>query len=129
MEEITIELPPLSDRIGDFEYLFGLYNRLNRDGIRVHFDFSKCDSFMHNTVAFLGGLVNLINIRSGEVYFDWDTLSPQVYGWLSRSGFLKSFGVESDEPEDQYEVLYNEHRDQSKDAIMEYLVSDWLGRG
>src|SRR5690242_16696830 len=83
LRERTVNVPPLNEKIGDFEWLFGTITEIeaalsSRPGLRIIFDFSLCTFLQQNAVILLGGLARIAEQRGGQIIFKWDTLQPDV---------------------------------------------------
>ena len=66
---LTLEIPTVNDKLNDFDCLFQLWQKVNEECSEVIFDFSKCWFLRPNAVAFLGGLIRLIESRGRKVTF------------------------------------------------------------
>ena len=69
---VTLNIPTINDDLRDFDKLFQLLEQLNEDCSEVIIDFSKCYFLKPNAVAFLGGLIRLIQSRSIKLNINWD---------------------------------------------------------
>jgi len=121
-------VPTLSARSADCGRLFDLWRRYGREKIHVTFDFSQCHFLRPQAVAFLGGLVRLIEYRGGSVCFLWATLKPAIWACLAQNGFMQTFGGPQG-PWTGTAVPYLEHRRADAVAFDHYARSHWLGRG
>lgn len=121
----------ISDEFRCFNKLIELWSEIqqlpeNRLDIKV--DFHYCEFLGHNGVAFLGGLVRLVESRGGRVTFDWDTLPKNIHVNLAQNGFLHDFGC-NQEPWDGNSIPYQSHLDHNPEAIADYLRYKWLRQG
>ena len=96
--------------------------------LEIKVDFHYCKFLGHNGVAFLGGLIRLIEFRGGRVTFDWDTLPQDIRVNLAQNGFLCDFGHHW-EPWDGNSIPYRSDIEHDPVAIVEYLRYKWLGKG
>lgn len=128
--KITLSIPTINDyTTADFDVLFNLWNQVNNDNLDVIFEFSQCNFLRHNAVAFLGGLARLIEERTGKVTFDWSTLKNNwVRTNLAQNGFMAAFGHSSG-PWSGNSIPYREDLRQDKAVLVDYLKTNWLGRG
>jgi hypothetical protein len=122
-----ILVPTVSEELGNYNRLFGMWRKVNDAENRIVFDFSQCSFLGQNGVAFLGGLARLFERRGGEVGFDWDSLRSNVRMNLAQNGFVASFdgGVE---PWAGNSIPYREDPTLDKDGLVDYLANRWLGR-
>ena len=126
--KITLSIPTINDRPDDFYMLFSLWSQINSDSLDVTFDFSRCEFLRHNAVAFLGGLARLIESRSGNATFNWNTLQSNIFTNLAQNGFLAAFG-HAGGPWTGNSIPYREDKILDKNSMMDYLKVKWLGRG
>lgn len=124
---ITLSVPTINDRRRDFEKLFGLWSQVNGDNLNVTIDFFGCRFLRQNAVAFLGGIVQLIEYRGGRVGFNWESLAPDVRKNLDENGFIGKF-LTGEPPRRGNAIPYREDVIQDKDGLVDYLKSQWLGR-
>ena len=130
----VVHVPTLNDKAWHFDQLFSLWRDLAQDRVEVRLDFSLCRFLRQNAVAFLGGLVRLIEYRGGCVEFAWDTLQPAVRANLAQNGFMASFGGGA-RPWSGNSIPFREDSWQetpslqSYRSIQRYLSDQWLGRG
>lgn len=124
---LIINIPTINDELNDFDHLFKLWHQLNQNYIEVTFDFSQCRFLRPNAVAFLGGLIRLIESRQGKVTINTNTLHPYVRVNLQQNGFLRIF-CDDKEPWMGNSVPYREDKEQTKDTLVDYLKEEWLGR-
>jgi signal transduction histidine kinase len=100
----------------------------------VSFNFSKCQFLRPNAIAFLGGLTRLIESKGRRVTFDFNTAPDKVMTILRQNDFAHKFGYPHFSGPGR-SVPYREDRlelirpSDLKDDIIDYLYSDWLGRG
>lgn len=124
----TIYVPTINDTAKDFNALFGLWQQLNFDYAQVEINFSLCRFLRQNAVAFLGGLIRLLEHRQIEVTIKWGSMSAQVAANLEKKGFRDAFcDIPGPSPDDT--IPYREDRTIDKDGIIDYLESKWLGHG
>ena len=125
---MTLYVPTINDQPADFDRLFHLWNQGNDDFLDVTFDFSRCYFLRQNGVAFLGGLVRLIEDRLGTVTFAWDTLQDGIRANLTQNGFMVAFGYGGG-PWTGNSIPYREDRREDASGLVDYLKTNWLGRG
>ena len=128
MEPLILSIHTINEDIRDYQYLFQLWETLNRDSLEVIFDFSRCGFLRQNAIAFLGGLIRLVDHRGGTAHINRDSLRDDVRRNLTRQGFLSVFG-DSVSSWDGNSIPYREDRDRNKTRLMQYLKNMWLGRG
>jgi histidine kinase/DNA gyrase B/HSP90-like ATPase len=125
---VNVIIPTINDDFSDFDRLFALWEQLNRQDLDVTFDFSGCGFLRQNAVAFLGGLVRLVQYLGGKVKIDKSTLYPDVANNLARNGFGGIFcGKPSVQPGNT--IPYREDGEPDKVHLTAYLRDQWLGRG
>lgn len=123
-----LQIPTINDGLNDFDRLFQLWEQVSDDFSDVTLDFSRCYFLRQNAVAFLGGLVRLIESRCGKVTFDWNSLPNHVGMNLRQNGFMCAFS-NGEEPWQGNSIPYREDQHQDKDGLVSYLKQNWLGRG
>lgn len=108
--------------------LFRLGNQITSQALNVNLDFSNCEFVNSNAVAYLAGLVKLIEASGGNVYIDLNSLSSQVRNYLGDNNFLAHCGFDISP---RYENVIPLRQDISQDDInfSEYLETNWLGNG
>jgi hypothetical protein len=127
--KITLSIPTINDyTTADFDVLFNLWNQVNNDNLDVTFEFNRCRFLRHNAVAFLGGLTRLIQARGGIVRFDLDTIHPKIKVNLEQNGFFSTLGF-GGAPWSGNSIPYREDFCQDKVVLVDYLKTNWLGRG
>lgn len=124
---LILKVPTVNDNLKDFERLFELWQKVEEETTEIIFDFSKCWFLRPNAVAFLGGLIRLIQNQGGTITFRWDTLHQNVRRNLEQNGFMYFFG-EDKEPWQGNSIPYREDRYQDNDSLVDYLAEQWLGR-
>jgi hypothetical protein len=124
---VTLSVPTINDRLKDFDALFLLWQKTNMNNVDVVVDFSNCAHLRQNAIAFLGGLINLIQSRGGEVTFLWKSLKREVYDSLEQTGFMHRFG-EGLPARPGHSIPYREDKTQEKDSLVDYLRTHWIGR-
>lgn len=129
MAQKVISIPTINDGLYDFDKLFKIWARANSYEEDVIFDFSECKFLRPNAIAFLGGLARLIQSRSGNVFFDWETIKKDwVKSTITQNGFASNFGY----PFCGWEghgIPYREDRMRDPNGIMDYLEHYWIGKG
>ncbi|MBD2726694.1 ATP-binding protein [Nostoc sp. FACHB-892] len=125
---LTLQIPTVNDNLDDFDSLFQLWQKVNQDCSEVIFDFSKCWFLRPNAVAFLGGLIRLIESQGRKVTFQQHTLHKKVKINLQQNGFMYAF-CQDMEPWQGNSIPYREDPKQNKDELVQYLAEQWLGRG
>jgi hypothetical protein len=124
---IVLSVPTINDSRRDFETLFQLWDRANSADLIVTFDFSHCRFIRPNAVAFIGGLVKVIEDRNGTARILWDSMKPNVRSNLIENGFRSTFGGQSPGPPG-HSVPYRHDLVLKRDDLVDYLKSKWLGR-
>tara|TARA_R110002167_G_scaffold221491_1_gene426241 strand:+ start:293 stop:1186 length:894 start_codon:yes stop_codon:yes gene_type:complete len=122
------QVPTLSAQSKDCGSLFSMWQHFDRDGVRVVFDFTSCTFIRPRAVAFLGGLIRLIESRGGVVFIDWDTMSSAVSMNLAQNGFKQAFGGGAT-PWQGNSIPYLEHRESEPKTFAEFVQRTWLDRG
>jgi hypothetical protein len=125
---LIIKVPTLNDRIEDFECLFSLYQlaiECNKDLI---LDFSCCNFLRHNAVAFIGGLVRMLQYKGRSVKIEWNSISDKISANLEQNGFHTAI-TGNKECRSGNSIPYREDSIQDSDSFVSYLSSHWLGRG
>jgi signal transduction histidine kinase len=128
-------IPTLNDTPTDFDKLFELGNTVLADHGHVIFDFSKCQFLRPNAIAFLGGISRLIESKGRTVQFDFNTAPDKVLAILRQNNFAYCFGHPGFSGFPGRSIPYREDRTDLnqqtnlKDAIINYLSNEWLGRG
>ncbi|NET39374.1 MAG: hypothetical protein F6K19_46645 [Cyanothece sp. SIO1E1] len=102
--------------------------QLPEDCLDITVDFHYCEFLGHHGVAFLGGLVHLIEARGGCITFNWDTLPKKIHTNLAQNSFLCAFGCPS-EPWDGNSIPYRSDLHYEQTVIGDYLKYKWLGKG
>lgn len=124
-------LETIADRLSHYHRLFSLAQdiaQLPEDCLEITVDFSYCEFLGHFGVAFLGGLVHLIQARGGCVHFDWKGLLPKIRTNLAQNGFFHHFGGGA-EPWDGNSIPYRRDLQYDTTDIGDYLRYKWLGKG
>lgn len=125
MGTITLYVPTISDTPTSFDTLFKLWAQVDRGCVSVHLDLSKCRFLSQSAIAFLGGLIRLIQQRGGTVTLDWDESDP-VIQHLKRNGFSGAFGLDAPQVSVSHSGYFREYPNQDKDDIVDYLSNNWL---
>lgn len=125
---MTIQVPTINDTLSDFDKLFAMWAQVKNGGSNISFDFSYCKFLRQNAVAFLGGMVRLIEYRGGKVEFSWNSMRDNIRGNLDQNGFLASFGSGGG-PWLGNSIPYREDKSQDPAGVMDYLKTEWLERG
>ncbi|HEY5257325.1 MAG TPA: hypothetical protein VIJ12_03010 [Candidatus Baltobacteraceae bacterium] len=127
---VRLGIATTSSDDGAFAALFALYaqaveaTRLRED---VILDFEHCIFLHQNAVAFLGGLIRTVQRAGCKVYIDEASLNRRVRANLGRNGFLHTLGLSHEPTPKGNSIPFREDHDARN--VMEYLRSDWLGRG
>lgn len=124
---LTCFVPTLSAISSDCRPLFALARQIEGQ-TEVKFDFSTCRFLRAEAVAFIGGLIRLIQERGGVVYVYWETIPSAVRANLAQNGFLRAFGL-PDEPWVGNSIPYLEHAAQDPFGFSSYIRAAWLSRG
>ena len=121
-----IRIPRLNDGPADIRRMFEVWKSATAASGRVVFDFAGCDFLRPNAVAFLGGLIRLLELRG--TYVVLGEMNQSLRGNLLRNGFLGAFGSESFGHRGAT-VPYREDRGCDPEGFLEYLAEEWLGKG
>ncbi|MDX2212590.1 MAG: hypothetical protein SFY66_04795 [Oculatellaceae cyanobacterium bins.114] len=124
-------VPTIYDDPRYFDKLFALWHdiqHLPESQLDIAIDFHYCEFLGHNGVAFLGGLIRLIEFRGGRVTFDWESLPRKIHMNLAQNGFLCDFGCNLN-PWDGNSIPYRCDLQHEPNAIADYLRYKWLGKG
>jgi hypothetical protein len=127
----VLYVPTVYDYPRYFDKLFAIWHEIQQlpdSHLDIIVDFHYCEFLGHNGVAFLGGLVRLIESRGGRVTFDWESLSRRIYMNLAQNGFLCDFGCNLN-PWDGNSIPYRCDIQHDPNAIADYLRYKWLGKG
>lgn len=126
----TIYIPTINDTDEDFDRLFEVYQQLVRTRPNVEIDFSRCGFLRQNAVAFIGGVIRLLEHRGVNLSLKLQGMQPQVYTNLEKNGFLEALGG-THGPQLGNTIPFREDRAAQVDkvGIVDYLKSKWLGRG
>jgi len=92
------------------------------------FDFTHCKFLSQHAVAFIGGMIRLVEHRGGNAIIRERTLQPAVRRNLLRNGFLEEFARQGGRDTGN-SIPYRQHRVGDEEAVIEYLERQWLGRG
>jgi len=125
---MRLYIPTINDGLADFDTLFGLLRQVNDYFLDVILDFTNCGFLRQNAVAFLGGMIRLVESRFGEVKIDMTTIQDAIQTNLAQNGFLANFGY-SGGPWTGNSIPYRQDTSKEVDDLTEYLSSQWLGRG
>jgi len=128
LNQVTLPIGTINEELRDYDTLFNFRGQVNRDYLKVTFDFSNCGFLRQNAVAFLGGLARLIESRSGRANFSWDTMEEAVLKNLKKNGFAEAFGFGASYGPGN-SIPYRQDTWLNKNALADYLTSKWLGRG
>jgi hypothetical protein len=124
----VIKVPTLNDRREDFECLFSLYQQAIECGEDLILDFSCCNFLRHNAVAFIGGLVRMLQCKGRSVKIEWNSISEKVSANLEQNGFHTAI-TGNKEVRSGNSIPYREDATQDSDSFVSYLSNHWLGRG
>lgn len=126
----TLRVPTINDTDDDFDKLFNLCNQLSVEDLTVEIDFSQCGFLRQNAVAFIGGLIRLLEYRHRNVRVKWDSMQSQVLANLNKNGFREAF-CDIHGPLPGNTIPYREDKSSwiDKEGIIDYLALKWLGRG
>src|SRR5438094_5441005 len=86
-----LSIPTINDDLDDFDRLFDIWKEAKGSRRKIHLDFSNCRFLRQNAVAFLGGLIRLVENRGGKVWFDWERMHAKVRRNLEKNGFRSAF--------------------------------------
>lgn len=124
-------VPTIYDLPHHFDKLFRLWHEIEHlpiERLNITVNFHYCEFLGHNGVAFLGGLVRLVEKRGGQINFEWHTLPCKLRMNLAQNGFLSDFGYDW-QPWDGNSIPYRSDLQLEPNAVMEYLQDKWLGKG
>ncbi|MFH1097455.1 MAG: ATP-binding protein [Candidatus Desantisbacteria bacterium] len=125
----TLSVPTINDyTAANFDVLFNLWNQINNDNMDVTFEFSNCKFLPHSAVAFLGGIIRLIQARGGIVRLVLDSIPTKVKANLEKNGFLSILGF-GGVSKTGNSIPYREDSYQDKVVLVDYLKMYWLERG
>lgn len=114
-----------------YDRLFALYEEavhaMEHDH-QVVLRFDNCTFLHQNAVAFLGGVIRMLQLNGCDVFLNRKTLRDDVRRNLMRNGFLGTLGLEASTPFTGNTIPFREDRNDQGD-IIRYLREDWLGRG
>ncbi|MCD8487661.1 MAG: ATP-binding protein [Desertifilum sp.] len=125
---MNVDIPTFNDDLRDFDTLFEVWEKVVNSKSDVIFNFSKCCFLRPNAVAFLGGLIRLVQSQSYKVTINRDTLRDDIKMNLQQNGFMHCF-CEDKEAWQGNSIPYREDIKQDKDGFVYYLSEQWLGRG
>jgi signal transduction histidine kinase len=127
---ITLYIPTIGDKPGGFDRLFDLWRVIEGSGggATVFFDFSRCLFLRPNAVAFIGGLIRLVERRKGRVDVKWSSMRTPVLRTLVANRFANCFNYPMRQSLLKDTIPYREDRDNPK-GVMDYLKEEWLGHG
>lgn len=125
-----IRIPTLNDQPQDFDILFKLLQYVN-NGNRSSYtlNFTDCFFLRPNAVAFLGGLIRLLNSQGLKMDIAWVTVRKEVMITLVQNGFAQAFGYHSSRVQTGHAIPYREDQHEDSDEIMTYLIDHWIGKG
>jgi anti-sigma regulatory factor (Ser/Thr protein kinase) len=126
---LRILIPTIKDDDEGFSWLFGLCRRLKDYKEDVTFDFSRSSILYQNAVAFLGGMIRLLQRNGAKVFLDRRSLNSQVKSRLMQNGFFTHFGLTKTKFLTGHSIAYREEKNQEKDSQIAYLKNEWLGKG
>lgn len=124
-----IFVPTVNDEKDDFLNLFNLYQKCFQDPVEVILDFSECNFFRQNGVAFLGGILTIGNREKKMIYLDESTIKSALKTNLCQNGFATKFFDKSVAPWTGNSIPYQEFSNKDFHSIFPYLNERWLGRG
>lgn len=130
---LTLELSSYSDKRSDFYRLFHLWNKVlnyingEASAKAIILDFTRCEFISHGAVAFIGGMIRVIESYSVTVSIKWETIPKHVRANLDQNGFSFAFGS-GIAPHIGNSVPYREDTVKNSPQIMNYLKNNWLGR-
>ncbi|MGB6220857.1 ATP-binding protein [Haloferula sp.] len=122
----TITVPRINDSQWDFRTLWRIWADATHAGDKVTLDFQSCDFLRANAVAFLGGLIRLLQYRGSTVWII--NVGPSIRTNLLKNGFLPAFAGEA-HPGYGNTVPFREDWQRDSAAYQNYLADHWLGQG
>jgi signal transduction histidine kinase len=125
---MILRVTTTNDDLSDFDKLFDLHRQAISATEKVVFDLSRCGFLRQNAVAFLGGLQRLIESRGLQAQVNRDTIPADVARNLEKNGFMFNLGGVGLSGTGNT-IPYREDIAPNKDALVNYLKMDWLGRG
>ncbi|MEL6492744.1 MAG: ATP-binding protein [Cyanobacteria bacterium J06621_3] len=115
----------------DIRRLFKVWQSIEAlpsDSLNIEVNFHYCNFLNHLGVAFLGGLIQWIKHRGGNVTVDWSSLQKKIHANLAQNGFLQACGQQQ-QPWEGNSIPYRNDTTHDANAIGDYLCSKWLGKG
>lgn len=91
----------------------------------ITLDFNNCSFLEPNAVAFLGGLVRLLQLNNRQVFFRADR-SSSAFKFLSKNGFLDNLSDIGSTTTSNTAIPFRQDIDKDKDDIISYLSHAWL---
>ena len=128
LRRIVIGIRKINDDLKDFDRLFQIKQQASQEHSEIFLDFSKCYFLRQNAVAFLGGLIRLLQSQGKTVNIKWDTLHKNIATNLQQNGFMHVFNNDR-EPWEGNSIPYREDFNQDEDCLVDYLKEKWLGKG
>lgn len=125
----VIKIPTLNDNPSDYDALFQILRSLNQGVMSVRLDFTHCVFLRQSAVAFLGGLIRLIESRGGKSHIAQETLEPQVKANLMKNNFLSTLLGEREFGAQGNTIPFREDHEWENTKMVDYLKYKWLGRG
>ncbi|MEK5278740.1 MULTISPECIES: ATP-binding protein [Paenibacillus] len=125
----VIYVPTVNEDSRSYETLFHLWRQFRHSESDIILNFSYCSFLRQNGVAFIGGLIRLIQSRGFKVDFDLTSLKSGVRTNLEQNGFMSHFNLVPYSPWEGNSVPYREDTTQVAESYLEYLKNRWLGRG
>lgn len=127
MTSKTIQVFRLDDGSSDFTWLFRLWQDHQNYVGELVFDFTFCSFIGQGAVAFIGGLMRLLEARGCVVRLKTETLRPAVHANLAQNGFLHAFGSPH-QPWQGNSVPFRHDQAQDPHGFANYLEQMWLGK-
>jgi hypothetical protein len=100
---------------------------LHGTDVDFEFDFTNCRFLGEQAVAFLGGMMRLIEYQGAGATISEHTLRPDVRRNLLKNGFLEVFAKQGGRAAGNT-IPFRQHRAGDDERVVEYLVWQWLGR-
>ncbi len=123
---VTITVPRINDTEWDFRTLWRIWGQASTAEYEVCLDFERCDFLRANAVAFLGGLIRLLQYRGTKVWIR--NVGPSIRPNLLKNGFLPTFAGET-HPGNGNTVPFREDWERDSAGYEGYLSHRWLGQG
>lgn len=123
----VISVPTINDGKADLATLHRLWLQAIK-AEEVRFEFGACRFLRQNAVAFLGGLIRLLQFYEVPVKIRTKTIDAQVRKNLAKNGFGTAMWGETI-PWTDNAIPFREDLGCDERGFIEYLTTHWLGKG